>query len=79
MSPFVMDQDSLIRKLTWQCIVLSEVIDSLKALQPEVREALQRRGKKRGRKSMSMEERRMVSERVKKYWASWREARRNLT
>jgi hypothetical protein len=35
--------------------------------------------KRRGRKSMSAQQRREVSERMKKYWADWHNARRSRT
>ena len=35
--------------------------------------------KRRGRKSMSVEQRQEVSERMKKYWADWHNQRRSRT
>ena len=68
----------IIRKLRQEREKLDEVIKSLRDLQ--VRQAAQAAipnapPKRRGRKSMGANERQEVSRRMKKYWASRREAK----
>jgi hypothetical protein len=66
-----MDLEELIRKLQTERSALDEIIGSLEAMRSSVMEAQAAAAKKRrGRKSMSMEERQMVAERIKKYWAT---------
>jgi len=67
-----MDLDEVIRKLRFERKKLDEVIASLEQL--SIAEKVEKTaGKGRpGRKSMDELARREVSERMKKYWASWR-------
>ena len=73
--------ENLIKRLQKQRSALDEVIDSLEAMrsQMEARAAAETQAaaakKRRGRKSMSMEERQVVGERMKKYWAMRRRAK----
>jgi hypothetical protein len=72
-SAIAMDLNKAIRDLRAELDKLNEVIASLEHLQitgtlPEPR--------RRGRKSMPEEERVLVSQRMKKYWASRRQRRR---
>jgi len=60
----------LIGKLRAQLVILDEVIATLKALQPEVNEALRkRRAASAAIRARSPEARRMISERFKKYYS----------
>ena len=65
-----MDVEELIKKLQKERSALDEIIGSLEAMRSSVMEARAAAKKRRGRKSMGMEERQVVSERIKKYWAS---------
>lgn len=56
---------------------LERVIASLEELEAAMVSSPQM--KRRGRRSMSPEERREVSERMKKYWADWHNKRRRRT
>ena len=51
---------------------LERVIAALEELQRDDSSSVHLGGKRRGRKSMNAEERREVSQRMKKYWASRR-------
>jgi hypothetical protein len=65
-----MDLTKTIEKLRREKAKLERVISSLEELRSTVAKAL-RQQKRRGKKSMSLEERREVSERMKKYWTDW--------
>jgi uncharacterized membrane protein len=66
-----MDVEELIKKLQKERSALDEIIGSLEAMRSSVMEAQAAAAKKRrGRRSMSIEERQVVSERIKKYWAT---------
>jgi hypothetical protein len=68
--------ENLIKRLQKERSALDEVIASLEAMRSSLMEAQAAAAKKRrGRKSMSMEERRVVAERMKKYWAMRRQAK----
>jgi hypothetical protein len=73
--------ENLIKRMQKQRSALDEVIDSLEATrsQMEARAPAETQAaaakKRRGRKSMSMEERQVVGERMKKYWARRRQAK----
>jgi hypothetical protein len=64
-----MDLDKVIRELHQERAKIDLVIESLEQL---IRTGTLTLGDHRGRKSMAAEERRIVSERMKKYWASRR-------
>jgi len=64
-----MDLEELIKRLQKECSTLDEIIASLEAMRSSLMEA-RAAAKRRGRKSMGMEERRVVAERMKKYWAT---------
>ena len=70
-----MDLYKAIQELYAEKEKLERVIASLEELQRTAGElpALSKEGKRRGRKSMSPEEREVVSERMRKYWASRRD------
>jgi hypothetical protein len=59
--------EDLIKRLQKECSTLDEIIASLAAMMSSLMEA-RVAAKRRGKKSMSMEERRVVAERMKKYW-----------
>ena len=67
-----MDLYKVIRYLHQDLEKIDLVIESLEAL---IRTGTMTVGGHRGRKFMAEEERRIVSERMKKYWASRREPR----
>jgi len=67
-----MDLDKVIRELHQELEKIDLVIESLEEL---IRTGTITAGGHRGRKSMAEEERRIVSERMKKYWASRRKTR----
>ena len=70
-----MDFENLIKKLQKERSALDEIITSLTEVRSFLMEVKAAAAKKRrGRKSMGMEERRVVAERMKKYWAMKREA-----
>jgi hypothetical protein len=66
-----MDLATMIEKLQRERAKLDEIITSLKQLQQSGAVA-EKVAKRRGRKSMGPEERKQVSARMKKYWASRR-------
>jgi hypothetical protein len=68
-----MDLEDLIKKLQKERSALDEVLVSLAAMRSSLMEARAAK-KRRGRKSMGMEERRVVAERMKKYWAMRRQS-----
>ena len=69
----IVDYSAIIRELCYRRDQLSRVISQLESF-----EAGSSVGKsRRGRKSMGAEERKKVSARMKKYWASRRKARGN--
>ena len=70
-----MDLTATIDELRREKEKLVRVISSLEELQSGATIAAPRRG----RKSMSEEERREVSERMKKYWAGWHNKGRHRT
>jgi hypothetical protein len=65
-----MDLEDLIKRLQKECSTLDEIIASLEAIRSSLMEARAAVKKRRGRRSMSLEERQAVSERIKKYWTS---------
>jgi hypothetical protein len=65
-----MDLDKVIRELHRELVKIDLVIESLEEL---IRNGTITEGSHRGRKSMAEKERRIVSERMKKYWASRRQ------
>ena len=67
-----MDLDKVIRELHQELKKIDLVIESLEEL---IRTGTLAAGSHRGRKYMAEEERRVVSERMKKYWASRHNAR----
>jgi hypothetical protein len=69
-----MDLTKTIEDLRREKGKLERVIASLEELQGAMAGSPQK--KRRGRRSMSPEERREVSERMKKYWADWHNKRR---
>ncbi len=71
-----MDLYKAIQELYAEKEKLERVIASLEELQRTAAgvPAIPKPGKRRGRKSMTAKERREVSERMKKYWASRRQA-----
>jgi hypothetical protein len=62
--------EDLINKLQKERSALDEIIASLEAIRSSLMEARAAVKKRRGRRSMSLEERQAVSERIKKYWTS---------
>jgi hypothetical protein len=71
-----MDFENLIKKLQKERSALDEIITSLGEMRSFLMEAKAAAAKKRrGRKSMGMEERQVVAERMKKYWAMKRQAK----
>jgi hypothetical protein len=71
-----MDFENLIKKLQRERSALDEIIASLEAMRSSLMEAQAAAAKKRrGRTSMGIEERRVVAERMKKYWAMRRKAK----
>jgi hypothetical protein len=71
-----MDFENLIKKLQKERSALDEIITSLVEMRSSLMEARAAAVKKRrGRKSMGMEERQVVAERMKKYWAMKRQAK----
>jgi hypothetical protein len=72
-----MDLTKTIEELRRDKERLERVIASLEELQVAMLWSPQK--KRRGRKSMSPEERREVSERMKNYWADWHNQRRCRT
>ena len=66
--------EDLIKRLQKECSTLDEIIASLEAMRSSSMEARAAAKKRRGRKSMGIEERRVVAERMKKYWATKRKA-----
>jgi len=71
-----MDLQNIIRSLLEERSRLDSVIASLEALEKAEAAAGTGEGipKRRGRKSMSLEERHSVSERMRKYWENYRRA-----
>jgi hypothetical protein len=67
-----MDLYAVIRELRNEKQRLDRIIRELESMEGGAVLALMHRAKRRGRKSMSAEERREVSQRMKKYWASRR-------
>ena len=67
-----MDLNSLIAKLEKERASLDEIIASLTELQSSVTAQPFRVKGRRGRKSMPAEERQIVAERMKAYWAARR-------
>jgi septal ring factor EnvC (AmiA/AmiB activator) len=72
-----MDLIKTIEELRREKQKLERVIASLEELQAAMAGSPQK--KRRGRRSMSHEERREVSERMKRYWADWHNKRRRRT
>jgi hypothetical protein len=70
-----MDFANLIKKLQKERSALDDVIASLVAARAAAETRAAAVKKRRGRKSMGMEERRVVAERMKKYWAMRRKAK----
>ena len=70
-----MDLEDLIKRLQKECSTLDEIIASLAAMRSSLMEARAAVKKRRGRKSMGMEERRVIAERVSNYWAMRRQAK----
>jgi hypothetical protein len=70
-----MDLDILITNLTKERERLDEVITALTELRASVSTHAFRLKSRRGRKFMPVEERQMVSQRIKAYWAARRQAR----
>ncbi len=68
-----MDLQETIRQLQLQLERIDAVIASLEELQADTEGVVVSVKKRRGRKSMSLEERREVSARMKKYWAKRRQ------
>ena len=66
------DLSETIRRLYIEKETLERAISALEALQASTTGMARGAGSKRGRKSMNSEERREVSLRMKKYWASRR-------
>ena len=64
-----MDLEDWIKRLQKECSTLDEIIASLQAMRSSLMEA-QAAAKRPGRKSMGTEERLVVAERMKKYWAT---------
>ena len=73
-----MDLEDLIKRLQKECSTLDEIIASLEAIRSSLMEARAAVKKRRGRKSVSMEERQMVAERMKKYWATMSMGKRRV-
>ena len=67
-----MDLTEIIRTLYVEKAKVEDSIAALEALESGTNGS--RPARRRGRKSMGTEERQQVSERMKKYWASWRES-----
>ena len=72
-----MDLTKTIEELRRDKERLERVIASLEELQAAIVGSPQK--KRRGRRSLSSEERREVSERMKRYWAEWHNKRRRRT
>jgi hypothetical protein len=70
-----MDLGSLIKRLQKQRSALDEMIAALAEAQSSWIGPVPRVKKRRGRKSMGPEERKVVAERMKKYWAMKRQAK----
>jgi hypothetical protein len=70
-----MDFENLIKKLRKERSALDDVIALLVAARAAAETKAAAVKKRRGRKSMGMEERRVVAERIKKYWAMRRLAK----
>jgi hypothetical protein len=70
-----MDFEKLIKKLRKERSALDDVIASHVAARAAAETKAAVVQKRRGRKSMSLEERRGVAERMKKYWARRRQAK----
>ncbi|HLK48705.1 MAG TPA: hypothetical protein VKT49_11255 [Bryobacteraceae bacterium] len=68
-----MDLTEIIRTLYVEKAKVENSIAALEALESNSADGL-RTARRRGRKSMGTQERQQVSERMKKYWASWRES-----
>jgi hypothetical protein len=64
-----MDLEELIKRLQKECSTLDEIIASLAAMRSSLMEA-RAAAKRPGRKSMGTEERLVVAERMKQYWAT---------
>ena len=76
MTLFVMDVERTLRELYSEKKILDSAISSL---EKRLRNAsVHRTPKRRGRKNMSVEERRAVSERMTRYWESRRAQMRAL-
>ena len=69
-----MDLEKLIKKLRKERSALADVIALLEAARAAAETKAAAVKKRRGRKSMGMEERRVVSERMRKYWAIRRQS-----
>ena len=72
-----MDLEDLIKKLQKERSALDEVLVSLAAMRSSLMEARAAK-KRRGRKSMGTEERLVVAERMKKYWATMSMGKRRV-
>jgi hypothetical protein len=71
-----MDLIKTIEELRHEKKKLEQVIGSLEELRATMEDSQEKRP---GRRSMSLEERRQVSERMKKYWTDWHNKRRHRT
>ena len=74
-----MDLHTVIRKLHLERDKLDQVIASLEQLQKAAESGDILPKKQRGRKFMNEEDRKEVSERMKKYWAAWRKKQQQGT
>ena len=72
----MLNLEPTIRYLRAQAEGLDRAIESLEKLLADPSTAVGPATKRRGRKSMGLEERREVSARMKKYWASRRQTAR---
>ena len=70
-----MDFEKLIKKLRKERSALDDVIASLMAARAAAETKAAAVKERRGRKSMGMDERLVVAERMKKYWAMRRQAK----
>ena len=70
-----MDLEKAIRDLLAERNRISDIIAQLEQMQQHQASAQPRRPKQRGRKSMSEEERAVVSSRMRQYWESRRRAK----
>ena len=69
--------EKLLRYLRAEKLRLEKVIESLEKLQPGSSPVADALPSRRGRKSMGPEERKEVSERMKKYWAARRKGNKS--